>query len=652
MFNKSKIALKLIFKASCMKTNFFLLLFLLLNVGLLRAQSTNESKFLVQPYLQFSTKEGMYVLWETKEPATTLVQFGEARANVPQAVLDREVRLDGQRLMHEVLLDNLKPETNYFWQVTTITQSGEKIQSPVYTFKTAVKDSSAYLFALVGDTQRNNRTPWAWGKIAEKVWQDRPNFVVHAGDVVDVGMDKNDWVDNFFPNGQILMSRVPVYTAIGNHEQDAPYYYQYMVAPAPEYYYTFKYGNAQFFMIDSNRDLKEGSEQYNWLEWELAKSTATWKIAVHHHPPYSSDSDDHGNTARASSTLGVANARNLVPLYEKYGLDFCLFGHTHLYERSWPLKEDRINMKDGVVYINSGGAGGGLEEFAPTRSWFTMDLQIVHHYCTFAVYENNIVFKAVDHEGRLFDTFQMQKEEGKKRTASILQPPAPQLNPLATLFQDQTTVEMSNAFEGLEIRYTLDGSEPTRNSALYNQILNIKQSTLLKARAYTQDGRASRVVSLNLQKMPAQAAQKVKKVEKGLKFNYYEGEWTKLPDFKTLAPAKTGISNQIGLAETGHRDNQFAVVLEGYIEVPETSAKTLYLSADDAAKLYLNDVLLIDQTGDHPAVKKMGQALLAAGKHKIRIEYFERSGSQFLQAGWWEDKVGAVPFGPFQLFHE
>lgn len=633
---------------------YFFILLLLLNSGLASAQNVApETKFLVQPYLQFSTQNGMYVLWETKEPASTLVQFGEARAKVDQVVLDREARLEGSRLMHEVLLDNLKPETNYFWQVTTVvTQSGEKIQSPVYTFKTAVKDSSAYLFGLVGDTQRNSRTPWAWGKIAEKLWQDRPNFVVHAGDVVDVGMDKNDWVDNFFPNGQILMSRVPVYTAIGNHEQDAPYYYQYMAAPAPEYYYTFKYGNAQFFMIDSNRDLKEGSEQYNWLEWELAKSTATWKIAVHHHPPYSSDSDDHGNTAKELSALGGSNARNLVPLYERYGLDFCLFGHTHLYERTWPLKENRINMKDGVVYINSGGAGGGLEEFAPTRSWFTTDLQIVHHYCTFAVFENNLVFKAVDHEGRLFDTFQMQKDAARGKTASVIQPPAPQINASATLFQDQTKVALSAAFEGLQVRYTLDGSEPTLKSDLYKQELTIKQSTVLKARAYTQDGRASRVMSMDLRKMVAQPAQKVKKTEKGLKFSYYEGDWTKLPDFKTLTPLKTGISNQVGLAEIGHRDNLFALVLEGYIEVTETGAKTLYLSADNGAKLYLDDQLLIDQTGDHPSVKKMAQTLLAAGKHKIRIEYFELSGSQFLQAGWWEDKVGAVPFTPFQLHHE
>jgi acid phosphatase type 7 len=343
------------------------------------AQKINEEAFLVAPYLQFSTKTSMYVLWETREPASTRVDFGEARVNVTRAVLDRSATLPGNRQMHEVLLNGLKPETNYFWQATSVTAAGDTIRSAMYTFKTTVHDSSAYMFALIGDTQRNSRTPWAWEKIADLVWEDRPNFVVLAGDLVDQGLDKNDWLENFFPKGRPLLSRVPVYPVLGNHEQDASYYYQYVVAPPPEYYYSFMYGNAQFFMIDTNRDVSEGSEQYDWLEWELAKSKATWKIAVHHHPPYS---------------LGGTDTRNLVPLYERYGLDFCLFGHTHLYERSWPIKDNQINMKKGVVYINSGGAGGGLEAFAPTRSWFTAELQAVHHYCTFAVFEDNIIFKS------------------------------------------------------------------------------------------------------------------------------------------------------------------------------------------------------------------------------------------------------------------
>jgi phosphodiesterase/alkaline phosphatase D-like protein len=62
-------------------------------------------------------------------------------------------------------------------------------------------------------------------------------------------------------------------------------------------------------MIDSNRDLYEGSEQYNWLEWELSKSTAMWKIAMHHHPPYTSDSNDYGDTAKELSNLG-SKSRN------------------------------------------------------------------------------------------------------------------------------------------------------------------------------------------------------------------------------------------------------------------------------------------------------------------------------------------------------
>ena len=292
------------------------LLFLLIP-AFLTAQTDTTGLLLVQPYLQFSTQTSMHVLWETAAPASTAVFFGEAKLGVEKAILDDTVRLAGYRHMHEVPLEQLKPETNYFWQIATQTADGRQVISPVYTFKTAVKDSSAFMFALIGDTQRNSGTPWAWSKIAEKVWADRPNFVVLAGDLVDKGMRKSDWLEDFFPKGHILMSRVPVYPVLGNHEQDAPYYYQYVVAPAPEYYYTFHYGNAQFFMLDSNRDLSEGSEQYNWLEWELAQSTAMWKIAVHHHPPYSSDNNDHGDTDNALSTICVENHLNMIPLYEK-----------------------------------------------------------------------------------------------------------------------------------------------------------------------------------------------------------------------------------------------------------------------------------------------------------------------------------------------
>jgi predicted phosphodiesterase len=629
---------------------FLFLFFWLSGVQIVSGQSISE-KFLVKPYLQFGSQTGMFVLWETKVAATTLVEFGEARFLVKKALLDQQVTVNGLRQMHEVELTNLKPETNYFWQIKSITEKGDTIQSEIYSFKTNVQDKSAYMFGLVGDTQLNSRTPWAWGKIAEKLWGDRPNFVVHAGDVVEKGRRKSDWLQDFFPNGHILMSRVPVYTVLGNHEEDSPLYYQYMVAPPPEYYYTFKYGNAQFFMIDSNRDLKEGSEQYEWLEWALAKSDATWKIAIHHHPPYSSDSDDHGNTATSLSTLGVSNVRNLVPLYEKYGLDFCLFGHTHLYERSWPILEQMVNTKKGVIYINSGGAGGGLEAFAPTRSWFTSELENTHHYCTFSIFGNQLIFKAIDHDGRLFDTFQMQKDTSTDAQASIIQPPAVKILADATLFQDKTMVQMQPAFDGLEIRFTTDGSQPNKSSLLYTGPFSMNQSAKITAKAYTKEGYSSRNSTLSLEKSVPQPAVRIKGDIKGMAFNYFEGEWEKLPDFSTLQPNKKGISQQVNLTEIGHREDNFSIVLEGFIDIPKTGLYTFYLQSDDGSKLYLNGKLLIDHDGDHSSIDKTGQAILQDGKHSLRIEYFEKSGSQELQAGIIDPILGSKPFSPFQLSH-
>ncbi|MFN8890737.1 MAG: fibronectin type III domain-containing protein, partial [Cyclobacteriaceae bacterium] len=116
------------------------------------AQRVTEDQFLVAPYLQFSTKTGMYILWETREAATSRIDFSEAMMKDKKPRLDQHVTLSGTRLMHELFLSNLKPETNYFWQATSVTAKGDTIRSGVYTFKTAVNDSSAYMFALVGDT--------------------------------------------------------------------------------------------------------------------------------------------------------------------------------------------------------------------------------------------------------------------------------------------------------------------------------------------------------------------------------------------------------------------------------------------------------------------------------------------------------------------
>jgi hypothetical protein len=235
-----------------------------------------------------------------------------------------------------------------------------------------------WAFAVIGDTQRN---PEVTRKCADGAFSKRPNFLLHCGDVVDDGFAKHQWLNDLFEPCSNLMSQIPTFPVIGNHEKDSHWYYDYFSLPKPEYYYTFHYGNAQFFMIDSNRPLAPGTPQYEWLEKELAASKSVWKFTCHHHPCFSSDENDYGDhhkgPAGTKFGIGDANARQVIPLYEKYGVDIAFNGHIHLYERTWPIFEMAINQKKGVRYITSGGGGGGLEQAAPQRTWFNLHFQSV-----------------------------------------------------------------------------------------------------------------------------------------------------------------------------------------------------------------------------------------------------------------------------------
>ncbi|RJP23323.1 MAG: hypothetical protein C4527_20450 [Candidatus Omnitrophota bacterium] len=362
--------------------------------------------FLVKPYLQQADKDRITILWETNIPSQAEVRYGEATFHAEQANLSQVSKDASLKTLHEMTLQNLKEETNYFYQVVATDENGSVMESEVLSFKTKVRDDSAYSFAVFSDTQTN---PSVWGRIAQLAWAERPHFAVHTGDIVGNGNDKTQWVEHFLNPGHVLMSRIPIYIILGNHDKDAPLYYAYIANPAPEYYYTFTYGNAQFFLLDSCRDVSSGSEIHTWLDRALSQSRSVWKFVVHHHPPYTSDENDYGDTYKELSLLGDPDVQPLIPLYEKHNVDMVVFGHIHDYERTWPLRNNRIDHQNGVVYIQTGGCGGGLENYAPTRSWFTKKVHRDHHFCLINIHENQLMFQAIDRNWNLFDTFTMEK---------------------------------------------------------------------------------------------------------------------------------------------------------------------------------------------------------------------------------------------------
>lgn len=358
--------------------------------------------FIVNPYLQFATTNSMRVLWESGVPTTGFVEYAET---LP---LTLRAESSPEQTLHDVLLTGLKPQTQYLYRVTCRRSDGSEFRSDILTLQTAVLPDNPFAFAVIGDTQRNPTVIAALQKFAYSL---RPNFEIHCGDVVDRGPDKNEWTRELLAGSNVLMSRAPLYPCIGNHEQNHSLYYQYFSLPNPEYYYTYTYGNAQFFVLDTNKPVGPRSEQWEWLDRELARSTAKWKFAYHHHPVYSSDENDYGDTYKGASFFGDKRVRPLAALYEKHNVDIVFTGHIHVYERTWPIRADKAVEKGGVVYVTSGGGGGGLEAPAPSRTWFSKRFFSGHHICYVGINAGTLEFQAFDIEGRLFDQFEIRKPE-------------------------------------------------------------------------------------------------------------------------------------------------------------------------------------------------------------------------------------------------
>jgi len=113
--------------------------------------------------------------------------------------------------------------------------------------------------------------------------------------------------------------------------------------------YTFVAGPVQFFAIDTNVITRA---ELDWLDGELARSTATWKIVYGHHPIYS-DGRHGGDPAMHDKVLPLLRHR----------VDLYLCGHEHDLQHLAP--------DDGVQFAIVGGGGAEPRAVAPgPRSLF------------------------------------------------------------------------------------------------------------------------------------------------------------------------------------------------------------------------------------------------------------------------------------------
>ena len=105
----------------------------------------------------------------------------------------------------------------------------------------------------------------------------------------------------------------------------------------------------------------------------------------------------------------VDSMRSILPVLDEHNVNYVLTSHTIVYERSYPVRNGKINFDKGITYLEVGGAGEHHNWFNPKRSWHTAHALAVPHFVHFTVAGNRLEMKAIDFEGRVFDTIARRK---------------------------------------------------------------------------------------------------------------------------------------------------------------------------------------------------------------------------------------------------
>lgn len=134
-------------------------------------------------------------------------------------------------------------------------------------------------------------------------------------------------------------------------------------------------------------------------------------------------------------------------------------------------------------------------------------------------------------------------------------------------------------------------------------------------------------------------------------FAYELANWpSSLPDLDALTPASVGSALALGI-EAAPSEEQFALRFLGELHVQQSGELELWISSDDGSRLWIDGQLVIDHDGLHSPSSKRGTVSLDAGWHALRVEMFEASGGQELDAGFIADDGSERSFRSNELRH-
>ena len=243
-------------------------------------------------------------------------------------------------------------------------------------------------FLIIGDMGTGDRPQY---EVSQQMLNLRAKWkydnVLMVGDNMYGPERPTDYARKFEqPYAGLLKEGVKFRAALGNHDEREQREYIHFNMEGKSYY-TWKprEEDVRFFFLESTYP---DETQLKWMETELANAKEKWKIALFHHPPYSSG-------GRHGSNIPLREAWE--PLFLKFNVSVIFTGHEHFYERIKPQK--------GILYFIVGSSGklapGDIRDNSPlTAAGFDQD----QAFLAVEIEDDVMYFQAISRVGKVVDS--------------------------------------------------------------------------------------------------------------------------------------------------------------------------------------------------------------------------------------------------------
>ncbi|HOZ46055.1 MAG TPA: HEAT repeat domain-containing protein [Candidatus Hydrogenedentes bacterium] len=304
----------------------------------LASTAAGADSVVIAPYVQNVTPDGVTFMWETEEPCAGEVEYG--------ADFGESATESAPATIHRVRVTGLDPDSECAYRIQA---AGETFTSVV---KTAPDSSRPIVFVVMGDSRRWDKK-WEYTRMAEHMMQWNPEFIINNGDLVVSGHTKDLWPEHFRRFTGVV-DRLMMIGVRGNHEElrltdvEKDWLAKYHEFPGDgEPFYAMDWGNSHFVFISF--DAIPTSPKL--LDEHLATVDKKHTFVVFHFPIYCTGYRSFDDSRKETGFRLSPVAKIL----DKHQVDVHFAGHTHIFERSYPLRDNARDDRAGTTYVVQGG---------------------------------------------------------------------------------------------------------------------------------------------------------------------------------------------------------------------------------------------------------------------------------------------------------